>query len=29
VEYVKQIVNATNATADTKIWGNDLLDKLK
>ena len=28
VECVKQAVNASNATADTKTWGNDLLDKL-
>ena len=29
VECVKHAVNASNATADTKSWGNDLLDKLK
>jgi hypothetical protein len=29
VEFVKLAVTASNATADTKIWGNDLLDKLK
>jgi hypothetical protein len=29
VECVKHAVNASNATTDTKRWGNDLLDKLK
>jgi len=29
VECVKHAVNASNATAATKSWGNDLLDKLK
>ena len=29
VECVKHAVNASNATANTKSWGNNLLDKLK
>jgi hypothetical protein len=29
VELVKHAVNASNATADSKSWGNNLLDKLK
>ena len=29
VECVKLAVNASKATAHTKSWGNDLLDKLK
>ena len=29
VDCVKDTVNSSNVTADTKSWGNDLLDKLK